>query len=189
MMKRPQYPLGMWVFITAVVLAGTLAIMGVLIRGAITSRKDNVATTAPGILDFALSEPGQYYIFHEFNRSMDSKEVVRPPGMEKMSFALQHLDSGAKVDVKPADGSEGYRIRRRMAESVRVFDVEKPGNYRLLSQYPEADLTTPYDIVIGQAYGARVVASILQAAAILAVMTISCIVAMIFGRRAAMARA
>jgi len=139
---------GDWSILTSLAFGGMLMYLFIVIYGIMGSQERFVRFTAPGEIEFSLKWPGTYVIYQEYPRTPDNKGEMRPGAPKDMVVRMQHLDSGAIVDVIPAVEEHRYKIQRILAEGVYEFNAPASGNFRFTSEFQPGKETNVFDMVL-----------------------------------------
>lgn len=162
-------PSRMWYALAAVlmllslgVFVGTLVAKSAAINGRITNMPRFVGPN-PGGSVVELTEPGQFIVYHENLGTLDGRSFDTPRRQVWPTFAspamtceVVDLATGKPVELrlpghtdKPKDKREvnsdlvpAYDTAGRQGHGVWVFDVDRPGRYRVTLAYvPEVELS------------------------------------------------
>lgn len=106
----------------------------------------------PGSMELPHLGRGHYFVFHQFDKSRDSKEDLRPPGIERLTMSLVPLDGGEAVRLNPPGKPLRFVIRRTVSEAVYEFDITRAGGYRFNGDYPAGVSGGSFRIAIGEPY-------------------------------------
>ena len=144
------------------VFIGTLVAKSAAVQDRITNMPRLVGPNPQGS-EVELTEPGQYIIYHENLGTLDGRAFDTPRrqvwptfASPAMTCAVVDLATGKPVELrlpghtdKPKDKREvntdlvpAYDTAGRQGHGVWVFDVDRPGRYRVTLAYvPEVELT------------------------------------------------
>lgn len=139
---------GDWSLLTSLAFAGMLMYLFVVIYGIVGGEERFIRFPAPGAIEFSLKWPGTYIIYQEFPRTPDSKGEMRPGAPKDMIVRMQHLDSGASVDVLPTTEVHRFNLQRMFAEGVYQFDAPAAGTFRFTSDFESGKETNDFDLLI-----------------------------------------
>lgn len=181
MPKHPNSTAATWLSAIAVAVIGIAIFMYVVMTGAMSAEDDFFQTQAPGEAVFPVDEAGSFRIFHEFQRTQDSKGMLRPPGIEDLKVQVVQEATGDSLDLAAHLG-DTYAIRRTVGESIYAFDAPAPGDYRIITVHP-ADSSATYGLTIGRPYGQKLLDTLVSAFGILVVTGILVIGVVVLGSR------
>jgi hypothetical protein len=159
-------PFRAWVAATITILAGSLIFMYVVLSGVLRGETRFTHFEAPGEVEFSLDRGGTYTIYHELRRTLDNKDVIRPPGIGRLKFQAIRVEGDETLPLLPPQGGT-YKLRRMIAEPLHSFLAPAAGRYRILAVDPENRTEEPFTMIVGQSYGAQVVATLLRGCAVL----------------------
>jgi hypothetical protein len=150
----PRSPLPL---VAAIVAGGVVLWLLTIVSGIIGGRSSFDRFAVPGIAQLQL-KAGAYTLYHEFPRTVDSQEIIRPAGVDRLECTLRSGE-GQSVALRPATSTARYVIRRTVGEPVYDFTIDTAGSYQFDSAYP-ADFAGPgTTFAVGRSYSAQVVAT------------------------------
>lgn len=142
-----------WLLIWSIIFCAIGAFVWLVFAGAMGNAEQRYyRLEAPGSMELPHLVAGRYTIFHEFDKSADSKEDLRPPGFERLAFTITPTTGGAALSVVPSDRANSFVIRRNVCEPVHQFEVTEPGGYRFNADYNSGQTGGTYRVVIGRPY-------------------------------------
>lgn len=150
-----------WAAATIVAVAGSLIFMYVVLSGVLRSEARFTHFEAPGEVEFTLDRGGTYTIYQELRRTLDNKDVIRPPGIGRLKFQAIRMEGNETLPLIPPQGG-AYKLRRMLAEPLHAFVAPAPGRYRVIAVDPEETLKEPFSLIVGQSYGAQVWTTLLR---------------------------
>ena len=113
----------------------------------------------PGTMELPHLSAGHYFVYHEFDKSRDSKEDLKPAGFGRLAVAITPVAGGAPLAMKAVDKPSRFVIRRDVCESVFEFDVAQAGGYRVNVDYESGQTGGNYRVAIGRPYYTQAVNS------------------------------
>jgi len=101
----------------------------------------------PGEGDVQLEQAGRYTVCYEYRSVIGGTIRCTPEDPPPLQCALTSQSNGREIPVKPLD--MGYRYTRGASEGVGVwsFNIDKPGNYKLVARYPQG-VEGPEEVVL-----------------------------------------
>lgn len=146
----------MWALIWGIVLGSIAVFVWLVFQGAMGNDDQRYYyLEVPGSMELPHLSPGRYTIFHDFDKSRDSKEDLRPAGFERIAFTVTPINGGPGPSVVEAQSKTRFVIRRTVCESKLQFDVTEPGGYRINGDYDSGQTGGTYRVVIGKPYFAQ----------------------------------
>lgn len=146
----------MWTLIWGIVLGSIAVFVGLVFAGAMGNDDQRYFyLEVPGSMELPHLSPGRYTIFHEFDKSRDSKEDLRPAGFGRIEITVTPTKGGRGPDVVEAESKSRFVIRRNVCEAMLQFDVTEAGGYRINGDYSSGQVGGTYRVVIGKPYFAQ----------------------------------
>ena len=158
--------------LVSVLVLGMGVFLWIVLGGVLGGRPDFFELEAPGEMEVMLSQVGSYTVFHEYFRTQDSQETVRPKGVDGLEVMLMPTGGGATVAVSPAEDAQPYAIRRRLRETLYRIEITTPGTYAFKAAYPETDPGPPVRLVISQTYERQVFGAFIKGIGVLLITAI-----------------
>lgn len=120
-------------------VAGLLAVAGLAAAGFSLWRTltgiegDLIRVTFPGQEEISLAEPGTYTIFVEY-------QTGTTPDPESAELTVEVIsEQGESLQFTRPSGTLTYTLGGRTGEGVLQFEVDQPGNFRFVGDYPDGD--------------------------------------------------
>jgi len=157
-----------WVMLLTVLSIGVILFLVFIISGLMRGREDIARFTAPGETSFTLSHPGSYLIFHKIQRTVDSQDLLRPPGLHEMEITLQSQESGAIIPLEDAQGASRYVIQRTLAESHYRFRADSAGEYMLIAEYRDPERSGEFHFAVAQDFREQIQSGLLKGGGVMA---------------------
>ncbi len=126
-----------WSILSSLAFGGMLLYLFVVIYGTVGSQDRFINFDAPGVIEFQLDWSGTYIVYQEYDRTPDTKEIIRPATTKGLIARLQNVDSGEIIPVIPAPEGHEYKLQRILAEGAFQFDVPKGGKYRFATEFEQ----------------------------------------------------
>jgi len=142
-----------WALISVIFIAAVLVFLRLVFTGAMGSLEERYyRLEVPGSMELPHMGAGHYYVFHQFDKSRDSKEDIRPAGIERLDMTLTALSDGEQVKLNRVGEPLRFVIRRTVCDAVYEFDVKNPGGYRFNADYPQGVTGGTYRVALGEPY-------------------------------------
>lgn len=125
---------GHWALLAALMFGSTLLFILIVVWGVAGGDDRFVRFDAPGVIDLELPSAGRYILYHEFERTPDSKGEVRPGTLDGIIANIQEMPAGERVEMLPADPSARYVIQRIIGEPIYEFVLPRGGTWRLATE-------------------------------------------------------
>lgn len=146
-------PARTWALIWVIIVGSIGTFLWLVFSGAMGNVEQRFyRLQAPGSMELPHLARGHYFVYHEFDKSRDSKEDLHPAGFERLQITLTPLDGGDQLKLKAVEKMSRFVIRRSVCESKFEFDVAKAGGYRVNAEYTEGFSGGTYRIAIGKPY-------------------------------------
>ncbi len=181
MSNSPNLTARTWLSAIFVSVTGIFIFMYVVVSSALSSDQRYFTLDAPGEATFSFRDTGDYYLFHEFQRTPDSQGMLRPPGVGALKVQIVNDAARATVPLTP-DTSGRYVIYRTVGESLYAFTIDTPGNYRVTALHPDGS-DAPHTLTIGRTQGQQVFVSLRLGFAVLLGTSIFVVLILYFGAR------
>jgi hypothetical protein len=102
----------------------------------------------PGSAELRLEEPGGYTIYHETGATVDGRYYASDE-VSGLAVSIAGPD-GAPVEVRAPAATTSYEFGGRQGRSVLAFEIDRPGTYVLVGEYPAGEGS---QVVLGVAHG------------------------------------
>lgn len=158
-----------WLSTSILMTVGFVVFLFVLFRGVMDSHSQFHTFTAPGTLEVALSQPGEYMIFHEYDRTVDSKGVIKPDGFDQLVMMLNDAETGDRIDVEKLAGSFRTNIRRVYREAEYSFSIANPTTISLEADYNEAGSSQQFSVAVGRYLQGSLIFGVVKAIGVIVV--------------------
>lgn len=159
-----------WAFVWILFIAAAGIFLRLVFMGAMGSLEERYyRLEVPGSIELPHVGTGHYYVFHQFDKSRDSKEDIRPAGIERLNMSFTALSDGEQVKLHSVEEPLRFVIRRTVCDAVYEFDITHPGGYRFNADYPSGDSGGTYRIAIGEPYFNQTLRNFLAGCAVLVV--------------------
>jgi hypothetical protein len=159
--SRAYYGLAVVVFIAGWVLFGWFLFRNL---SGISGKLQQVVV--PGKVELALSKPGEYTIYHEYQSVVGSKIYSAEKNLPGLDCALVSKTTGSKVALSPASVSSSYAVGSRSGVAVFDFRIDQPGVYELSAGYPEGQEGPEVVLAVGQGFAIGIVTTVFGGLAI-----------------------
>lgn len=159
-----------WILIWSIIFGAIGVFLWMVINGAMGDLSERFyRLEVPGSMEIPRLARGHYFVYHEFDKSRDSKEDIRPAGFQRMVFTIRPAEGGDPLPLRPVEKTSRFVIRRNVCESILEFDVPKSGGYRVNGEYDATQEGGTYRIAIGQPYYLQAVRSFIAGLGLLVV--------------------
>ena len=89
----------------------------------------------PGAAELRLEETGGYTIYHETGATVDGRYYASG---EVSGLAVSITGpEGAPIEVRAPGATTSYEFGGREGRSILGFEIDRPGTYMLVGEYPE----------------------------------------------------
>jgi len=153
--------------VTVLVIAGAIVFTWTLINGVTGGQERFTYVEAPGETEIHFSETGPYVVFHEYQRTQDSRGTLKGGEATDLNLELVNTATGETVAVQEVERMQRHVIRRIIRDSAFRFEIDDAGDYRFSAQYPPEQAGAPLTLVIGELYGDQIIGTMLNGLAIL----------------------
>jgi len=103
----------------------------------------------PGKAEIALSEPGTYTVFYEYQSVVGNRVYSTGEALSGLECEIVSKDTGSQIPVSRSSTDLEYSFGSRKGVSVLEFTIEKSGVYEFSGWYPEGRS----EIVLAIGYG------------------------------------
>jgi hypothetical protein len=156
---RKGYVIAVIVFLLGV--AGAVALAAVFILGIIGIGDDLQRMVVPGTEEFEFSEPGRYTVFYEYESRVNgvdySTDRRDPPHID---IEVERIADGADIPVSRAFGETSYNVSDYSGFSIRQFEIDEPGTYRITVSYADGSEDPEIVLAYGEGVGRGILTSI-----------------------------
>lgn len=156
-----------WISTSILMIVGFLVFLYVLFQGVVDSHSTYHSFTAPGIKEIELTSPGEYMIFHEYDRTVDSRGILKPSGFEQLVMMLRDKESGAGIALEKTTTPIRTNIRRIYREARYSFNIDAPTTVILEADYNEAGNTQEFQVSVGRFLQGSLIMGVVKATGII----------------------
>jgi hypothetical protein len=149
--SRLGYLIAIVVFVAGSVLALALAVWFVFSLLGLADDMDRVVV--PGSASLELPESGGYTIFYEYRSEVNGREFRTSESVPELDVTVTHAETGQPVQVRPPIASTSYDVRGYAGEAYLTFDIDQPGAYELVADYPSGLDGPEVVLAVGQGIG------------------------------------
>ena len=151
--EKVVVPLAMWLLILAVIFGAIGTFVWLVFAGAMGNTEQRYfRLQVPGSMELPGLAAGRYTIYHEFDKSADGTQDLRPPGFERIRFSVTPIAGGPGPAVVEAQRKSTFVIRRTVCESMLQFEVEQQDNYRINGDFDSGQVGGTYRVAVGRPY-------------------------------------
>lgn len=159
--ERPK-PGRVWYAVAALIALGGIVAAGFFIYG----KLDELARELPQIVvpgDKVLQlEPGHYTIFHEHQSTVDGR-IYSGTDVTGLLVRVEPAGGGEPLALAQPSVTSSYSLSGRAGNSVLVFDVDKPGEYRLVAGYPQGEEKSEAVLSVGRGMTGGILTTVFSA--------------------------
>ncbi len=141
-------------------IIGGIALVVVFALGIIRLGSDLERVVVPGSQELELSETGTYTIFYEYESTVGGVDYSTGSTPPNLRIEIERVDDGADIPVRSAGFSTNYDLWDRAGESIRRFDVDRPGTYLITAEYADGSDGEEIVLAIGEGVGRGILTSV-----------------------------
>jgi hypothetical protein len=151
----------------AVLVAGCVY-FGVFLWQNISRIGENLTqVVVPGKSQLALSEPGKYTIFYEYQSVVGNKVYSTRQDLSGLKCSLVSKDTGTGIALSPSTLNSRYSLGSRSGVSVFDFQIERPGTYELSAEYSRDQEGPEVVLAVGRGFAEGIFRTVAQGLGIL----------------------
>ena len=159
--------IGEWVILLLILTIGLGYALWSAMLGMSQGQEQVTVFTVPGEVTFELDRPGSYLIYNKVQRSADSQDEIRPPGLNQLRLNVQHVASGERLQLEDARGESNYAIRRTLAESLYRFRAGEKGAYFALAEYDDPQFVGDFEFIVAQDFRQQLISGLSRAGVVM----------------------
>lgn len=120
----------------------------------------------PGKAEIALSQPGTYTVFYEYESTVGNKVYSTGESLSGLQCNLVSKVTGAPVKLSRPSSSTNYSVGGRSGKSVLQFTITQPGRYEFSADYSGGQVGPEVVLAIGRDFTGKLLATILGSIAV-----------------------
>jgi uncharacterized membrane protein len=172
----PQYPTspreagpgrGPYLLAALIFVVGIASFVFFLLSRLNSLTDDLIQVVVPGEQDLALSEPGDYTIFHEYRSVIGDRIYSSGQTLSGLRVSLVFNETGEAIRLSPATSSSQYDLGGRSGAAVFEFQIDRPGSYRLSARYPQGVEGSEVVLTVGHGFMKKILLTVFPAIGIM----------------------